>query len=58
MEDLIQYLGTWSAVKNYKLENHTDPLDLIRPELELVWPEPPIERKVTWPVHLKIYCIN
>jgi ubiquinone/menaquinone biosynthesis C-methylase UbiE len=58
MEDLIQYLGTWSAVKNYKLENQTDPLDLIRLELEQVWRDPGLERKVNWPVHLKTYCIK
>ena len=58
MEDLLQYLGTWSAAKNYKLENKTDPLDLIRPDLERVWQKPGKERKVTWPVHLKTYSVK
>lgn len=41
IEQLIGYLGTWSAVKHYSKQNHTDPVTLIQKELTEAWGSAP-----------------
>src|SRR6185295_1823877 len=36
---LLGHLGTWSARRTYAEARGTDPLDLIRPDLEAAWGE-------------------
>jgi ubiquinone/menaquinone biosynthesis C-methylase UbiE len=57
-EDYLAYLGTWSAVKNYKLDKKHDPIDLIRSELSEIWSDSEELRVVTWPIHLKAGVVN
>ena len=54
----MAYLGTWSAVKNYKLDKKHDPIDLIRSELSEIWSYNEELRVVTWPVHLKAGVVS
>jgi SAM-dependent methyltransferase len=49
-DQLLGYLGTWSAVKEYKLANGTDPRSLIADELQAVWGA--AARTVSWPLTL------
>ncbi len=50
LNQLIGYLGTWSAVARYQSATGGDPLPAVRAELSLVWTEPEVPRKVEWPL--------
>ncbi|GAB3824485.1 class I SAM-dependent methyltransferase [Pontibacter rugosus] len=39
VEDIINYLNTWSAVKHYEKKQHQNPVQLIERELREVWPQ-------------------
>ncbi len=51
-EQLIGYLGTWSAVKHYTKENHADPVLLIKDTLQSAWGNQPLH-SFTFPVLLR-----
>lgn len=51
-EELTGYLGTWSAVKLYREDKNSDPVDLVAEELCKFWGEPGRRRQVTWPLSL------
>jgi len=51
-EELLGYLETWSATQHYILKNKSNPLDLIREELEISWQKN--DRKVTFPLLFRI----
>lgn len=53
-DQLLGYLGTWSAVKEYRRRNGKDPLELVRDELRDAWGEPESARKIVWPIGLRI----
>jgi Methyltransferase domain len=48
----IGYLNTWSAVKQYQRMNQDNPINLIFPDLQLVWGDAETERVIQWPIHL------
>lgn len=50
---LLGYLGTWSAVKEYKAKNGADPVAELSAELLAVWGDVP-EQKVSWPLVLRV----
>ena len=53
LEQLLAYIGTWSAVKHFREKTGADPVDLIRAELKQAWGE--LEtRKVSFPILLRI----
>ncbi|RAP37944.1 hypothetical protein B1207_02850 [Legionella quinlivanii] len=52
LDDFKGYLNTWSAVKEYQLQNQTNPVELISDELTLAWGAPDQIRKMQWPIHL------
>jgi len=51
---LLGYLGTWSAVKEYRRRNGTDPLALIRDALQDAWGESESAKKIAWPIRMRI----
>lgn len=53
-DHLLGYLGTWSAVRNFREERSMDPLDLIRNELREAWGDTGRTRKILWPLHLRV----
>lgn len=53
-DDLIGLLYTWSAVLKYREHHGSDPIAIIREELLALWGEPYLEKKITWPVILKV----
>jgi SAM-dependent methyltransferase len=54
LRHLLGYLGTWPAVPTYREQNGSDPLDLIRCDLEAAWGDPSLEREVVWPLKLRV----
>ena len=53
LEQLIGYLGTWSAVKRFREQESLDPLQTYSSRLAEAWGEQPC-RQVTWP--LTVLC--
>jgi SAM-dependent methyltransferase len=53
LDQLLGYLGTWSAVRRYRDAVGEDPLDRIRDHLARAWGPSGTSRKVRWPLHLR-----
>jgi SAM-dependent methyltransferase len=51
-EQLIGYLGTWSATQHYKDKNGSDPVGLIQDQLKISWENS--DKQVTFPLLLRI----
>lgn len=54
LDDLVGYLGTWSAVHRYRADRGEDPLPAVRASLARVWGDAAEERPVAWPLKLKV----
>lgn len=54
LTQLLGYLATWSAVKEYELKNQVNPIDLIRVELTKAWGDPEKIYVMRWPIHLLV----
>ncbi|HEX9079002.1 MAG TPA: class I SAM-dependent methyltransferase [Desulfuromonadaceae bacterium] len=54
LEHLTGYLGTWSAVKEYRQRQGSDPIAPLADELRPLWGDPHRERRVTWPLTLRV----
>ena len=54
LNDLLGYLGTWSASVYYTEARQQDPLSRIRDDLAQVWADPNQRRSVHWPLHIRI----
>jgi hypothetical protein len=54
LPELLGYLNTWSAVKEYELRNKLNPINLVAQELESAWGEPLVKHKIIWPLHLLV----
>jgi hypothetical protein len=52
-DELLGYLGTWSAVSNYKKAHGTSPLDLIHDKLYELWPEGEV-KDVSFPLSIRL----
>lgn len=50
LEQLIGYLGTWSATTRYMQAHQSDPRIRLSEALKSVWGDPAERRKVSWPV--------
>ena len=50
--DVINYLGTWSAVDRYRSQRGEDPLPEIAKRLATLWPDGGT-RHLRWPLHLR-----
>ncbi len=51
---LLRYLGTWSAVQNFKKQRRSDPVADLAPVLEICWGPDDVVRTVKWPVHVRV----
>ncbi len=51
---LLGYLRTWSAVKEYKQENGIDPVAELSEEISVLWGDPEETLKVEWPLNIKV----
>jgi SAM-dependent methyltransferase len=51
LEELLDYVRTWSATQACARATGTDPVETIRPELGAAWGDPGVARTVRWPLH-------
>ena len=51
LDDLFQYMRTWSASQAWERSRGRDPVDVVRADLTRAWGEPATERTVRWPLH-------
>lgn len=54
LSQMLGYLRTWSAVKEYYLQNKQDPLELVEKELSTVWGDENKTVTMRWPIHLLV----
>ena len=52
LAELLGYLRTWSAVKQWQRQHGRDPIALLEPELATAWGPPQQRRPIRWPLHL------
>ncbi len=57
-DNLLGYLHTWSAVKEYHKRFGSDPLKLIIPDLQKAWGDLASSYTVRWPIHLLLGYLN
>jgi hypothetical protein len=50
LDQLLAYLGTWSATKEYVKKHGEDPRALVANALRDAWGDPSERRTVTWPL--------
>ena len=55
---LINYLNTWSAVKNYQKERHADPLPGLQKKLLEYWPDQEIRMTARTTIYLNIGFVH
>lgn len=55
---LLNYMETWSAVKKYRQEKKSDPLDLVRGELAQIWGDAQKERPVAWELSVRVGIVR
>jgi ubiquinone/menaquinone biosynthesis C-methylase UbiE len=51
LEDLFQYMRTWSASQAWERAHGSDPVGIVRDELARAWGDPQTERPVRWPLY-------
>lgn len=54
LDELVGFLSSWSATRNYAQQNERHPLPEIMDELQEAWGEPDQPRLVRWPLHLRV----
>lgn len=54
LDQLIGYLGTWSATARYRERTGQDPLPALRVRLAPLWGPPEQPRRVWWPLPLRV----
>ncbi len=53
LEDLLGYLGTWSATKRYAQSHKVDPIETLRDPLSQAWGSEAV-RTVEWGLHIRV----
>jgi SAM-dependent methyltransferase len=53
-DELLGYVGTWSAVTRCRAAEGADPLTELARALEPLWPDRAERRTVTWPIALRV----
>ena len=51
LQDLFQYMRTWSASQEWQRTRGTDPVEAVRHDLERAWGDPETPRAVRWPLY-------
>jgi SAM-dependent methyltransferase len=53
-DDLLGYLGTWSATQACLKAKGIDPLAEFSHRLALLWPDPAQQKVLRWPLHIRV----
>jgi SAM-dependent methyltransferase len=54
LDDLVGYVGTWSALREARRATGSDPLPAFREALARAWGEPAARRGIRWPLSLRV----
>lgn len=54
LDDLLGYLGTWSATQAYVKATGSNPLAELSRRLAPLWPDPGQRKTLRWPLHLRV----
>ena len=54
LDQLLGYLATWSAVKNYRQARAADPIPALREHLLADWGSPDSRKNIQWPLFLRL----
>lgn len=54
LEQVIRYLGTWSAVQRFSKARGFDPMRELQPRLAVCWGRPEEDKRLSWPLHLRV----
>lgn len=54
LDEMVGYLGTWSAARRYQRATGEDPLAAVRDELTAAWGPPGSVRSLSWPLVLRV----
>jgi hypothetical protein len=54
LADLLDYMRTWSASQSWARERGSDPVELVRVDLERAWGDANAEQLARWPLHGRI----
>ena len=57
LEQLVGYLATWSAVKNYRQTQHSDPIPGLLDQLSHLWANND-HMTITWPLTIRVATIS
>lgn len=55
---LLGYLNTWSAVKEYQQRHQQNPLELIDADLKAAWGDPQAQKLIRWPLHVLLGLVH
>lgn len=58
LDDLLGFLGTWSATRRFIKENGADPIDQIKGELARAWGDASRKKPTQWPLYLRVGHTN
>jgi SAM-dependent methyltransferase len=53
LEELLGYIGTWSATARYRSATGVDPLPLLAERLAGPWGDPAARRRIEWPLSVR-----
>jgi SAM-dependent methyltransferase len=54
LDHLLGYLGTWSSIQKFKEQNKANPLKGLARDLKQVWGRPEDEKRVRWPINMRV----
>jgi hypothetical protein len=54
LNDLVNYMQTWSAVNRFSIEKKFDPLSLVMEDLERLWGKHDKRKVVKWDINLRV----
>lgn len=55
MHQLVGYISTWSAVKQYEKKQGHNPLEKILAEIQTAWRIPETKKEIQWPLSLRVW---
>ena len=55
---LLGYLATWSSVQKFKEMYNTDPIEIIIKDLRRAWGRRQDEKKILWPINMRVGRIH